>query len=454
MGFGYIIAGFLLLVNPIVHVVDLLPDFIGFFLICKGLQKLAYLHSGFSSAKDLFLRLAFVELIRCACIVFIPYTSGSALVLFSFVFGVVELIFFIPALNYLFEGLEYAGMRYDGKSVFAKKERAKGKAKEYGPSLKRFTLVFYILRVVSTLLPELTELQLYEYRGTVDTLSVDYTRFKPMFYILLGFTVVVVGVIWLVKLIRYFGRIRKDVGFIERLNEKYDTDIAVKTWIFMGRRMKTILTLFLFAVVLSLGVYIENINLFPGILSAAVLSVAAVLMAGYSKFAYAVLPFCGLRAVLSIVGLHLQRVYYIEDKFNATAVEYVERAADQYYQMSTFLIVENICAVISFLIFALALMKVVKKHLSETGIQNDTVQYNKANRDAETARSIGRKLLSNQIFMFVNCVTAGCYLLIMLELSVIVALMPVITVIWILQTFSTVSHVNELLYNPLVRDEV
>ena len=34
MGFGYIIAGFLLLVNPIVHVVDLLPDFLAFAREC------------------------------------------------------------------------------------------------------------------------------------------------------------------------------------------------------------------------------------------------------------------------------------------------------------------------------------------------------------------------------------------------------------------------------------
>ena len=90
MGFGYFIAGFLLLANPIVHVVDILPDFLGFLLICKGLSKLSYLHSGFSSARELFFRLALVELVRIACLGFIPYTAGSALTLFAFVFGVVD----------------------------------------------------------------------------------------------------------------------------------------------------------------------------------------------------------------------------------------------------------------------------------------------------------------------------------------------------------------------------
>ena len=229
MGFGYIIAGFILLVNPIIHVVDLLPDFLGFFLIWKGLSKLAYLHSGFSAARDLFVRLSLTELIRVACIVFVPRADGSTLLLFAFVFGVIELIFFLPALNYFFEGLYYVGMRYESDAVFAKKELKKGKIKEKGESLKRFTVVFYILRIVSTVIPELTELQMYEHKGTITAMAVDYTRFKPLLHILLGFAVMVVGVCWLVQLIRYFGSICGETDFVARLKEVYEKDIAPKT---------------------------------------------------------------------------------------------------------------------------------------------------------------------------------------------------------------------------------
>ena len=41
MGIGYLLIGFLFLINPVIHVLDILPDCIGFFLIVKGLSKVS-----------------------------------------------------------------------------------------------------------------------------------------------------------------------------------------------------------------------------------------------------------------------------------------------------------------------------------------------------------------------------------------------------------------------------
>lgn len=453
MGFGLIIAGLILLVNPIVHVVDLFPDFLGFFLIWKGLSKLAYLHSGFSSARDLFLRLSFVELIRSACLVFVPYTSGSTLVLFAFVFGVIELIFFIPAINYFFDGLNYVGMRYESNTVFAKKKGRKGREKELGTSLKRFTLVFYVIRVVATLIPELTELQLYEYLGTVSSMAVDYRRFKPLLYVLVGLVVVIVGLCWCIKL-RYLNKIRKETDFIDRLSQIYERDVAPKTWVFMAKRMKTVLVLYVFAAVFSLCMDIDHINVLPGILSGVILSAAAILLAKDIKTAYAVIPLCAVRGAISIVNILLQKTYYIEDKFDEVAVQYVERAAEQYYRMSILQGIESAVAVASFVLFAVLLMKAVRKHLAETGTQNESVQYNKKNRDAEIAGIIRTKVIINQVLMAFNFAAAGLYLPLLLKLEPMVLIRSVVTVIWVLHTLHTVSHMNDALYTPLANDAV
>jgi len=87
MGFGLILAGFILLFNPVITIVDIIPDTIGFFLIVAGLSKMSCFIGKFSLAKDDFLKLAFVQIAKIICIAFIPFTSGSALVLMAFVFG-------------------------------------------------------------------------------------------------------------------------------------------------------------------------------------------------------------------------------------------------------------------------------------------------------------------------------------------------------------------------------
>lgn len=454
MGFGLIIAGFILLVNPVIHVVDILPDFLGFFLIWKGLSKLSYLHSGFSAAREQFIRLSLVELVRVACIVFVPYTAGSALLLFAFVFGVIELILFVPALSHFYDGLNYVGMRYESDAVFAKKVNKNGKIKEKGAALKRFTFVFYVLRIAATLIPELTELQMYEYMGTVTAMAVDYRRFKPLLHILLGFAVIVVGVLWLIKLVLYFGGILREKAFITRLSEVYERDIAPKTWVFIGKRMKTVLVFYILAAVLSLCMDVERINVLPGILSAAALSAAAILLAKDIKNAYAVIPFCAVRGILSVVNLFQQKAYFIDDKFDEVAIKYVPRAAEMYGQMSSWQGLECVFAVVSFVLFGVLLMKAVKKHLAETGMQNDSVQYNKRNRDAETARSVGAKVTVNLVLMTLNFAAAGLYLPLLPYFDLMGTVRAILTVIWVLHTLYTVSHTNDVLYTPLASDAV
>ena len=67
MGFGLLIAGFVLLVNPVIMFPifgDILPDAIGFFLIAAGLTKLSSFIGKISEAREGFMKLAFAELCK------------------------------------------------------------------------------------------------------------------------------------------------------------------------------------------------------------------------------------------------------------------------------------------------------------------------------------------------------------------------------------------------------
>ena len=93
--------------------------------------------------------------------------------LLSFTFSIVELIVFIPAVNELFEGFFYAGMRFGGDAVFDSKQKVKNfrdpsngervrreVTVERGVRIKIITIVFLILRDILAVIPNTTELQL------------------------------------------------------------------------------------------------------------------------------------------------------------------------------------------------------------------------------------------------------------------------------------------------------
>ena len=150
----------------------------------------------------------------------IPYISGSGKLLLSFVFGVIELMWILPAVTAMFEGLSFMGLWYGGEAIFAKKVKKKGKTKVEGRekinSVKDYIIFFYIVRIAATIFPELTELQMYDNVGEVSAFTVRLINYKPTLYVLMAFLVSVCGIILIVKTAGYFGAIGKDARSEER----------------------------------------------------------------------------------------------------------------------------------------------------------------------------------------------------------------------------------------------
>ena len=128
MGIGLVLAGLILLFNPVIIVVDVIPDAVGFFLIAAGLTKMSCFIGKIEEARQTFLKLAFVEVAKLFSIVILPYASGSADVLLAFVFGLIEGFLFVPAVRNLFEGLSFAALWYGGtQSTRSARPRAAGR---------------------------------------------------------------------------------------------------------------------------------------------------------------------------------------------------------------------------------------------------------------------------------------------------------------------------------------
>lgn len=453
MGFGLILAGFILLFNPVINVVDIIPDAIGFFLITAGLSKMSCFIDKLSVAREAFLKLAFVETAKIFAVAFIPYTSGSALVLMSFVFGVLELLLFIPAVNNLFEGISFAALWYNGTAIYAKKqiiqkknnESKVVKTRELISTTKNYILFFYIFRVCATLLPELTELEMYDYIGEVKAIQRSLVSYKPFLYTVFGFITLILGFILIRRLCVYFGGIRKDSAFITSLADKYENERLTRPTFFIARRMKTALFLFMLSVVLSLIVTVDGVNVLIGAFSSALLGGAAVMIAPYNKKAVYAIIAAIVRSVLSFVSFVLQIGYFSE--YSIEAIEWVSNAYDMYYKMALVGALEYIVALASMLLFMSVLMKTIKTNLDMFGIQTDNVQYSKKNRDLETYNIVGGRLLMCSILAIINYIMSAAFLYIYAQTTLAFLIASVITLVWIAYTISTINTINRFVYD-------
>ena len=127
MHVGLILAGFLFLANPVIHVLDILPDFIGYLLILRGITEAAHFVDHFADAKRWFGRLALINAVRCAAVFIWPGSTDSTMLLLTFVFSLLEAACFIPAMLAFFDGLTFAALWYNGTAVFAKTEKPRKK---------------------------------------------------------------------------------------------------------------------------------------------------------------------------------------------------------------------------------------------------------------------------------------------------------------------------------------
>jgi hypothetical protein len=107
LGLGYIIASFFFLFNPDITVIDVLPDALGYLLICAGLTQLSFINPSLEEAVEKFKKMIFVSLGKFAAVLLLfglfnererPY----GFLLFTFSFLVLDLIFLLPAVKSLF----------------------------------------------------------------------------------------------------------------------------------------------------------------------------------------------------------------------------------------------------------------------------------------------------------------------------------------------------------------
>ncbi len=296
MKIGYILAGLVFLFNPHIHIIDILPDLIGYALILHGMSKLSDLERNLLSAKKRFQNLAWLSAGKLACLLILPIFDETLYLIFTFVFGLFEMLWLIPALIDLFHGISFLEERYTKHrtrhtanaeprfgGIFDKTDFAEGRVyfevyqksrenEEYPadeevvflPSGKAtisaayegfaardeqktpyyyesqearvISVIFVAVRAICACLPELTAIMSVGDSYVHTNATNDYAGLRYLLEAVLAVAAGVVGIVWLFRMVKYFRVFMQDKPFLDTLSAKYDAEIMPNKALWVKRK--------------------------------------------------------------------------------------------------------------------------------------------------------------------------------------------------------------------------
>ena len=267
MGLGWLIPALIFFCNPNLHLLDFLPDFIGYIFLCKAFTKLAMLNEGIEDAVALFRKMIWIDLAKWLAL-FFTFSMSSAgeqetsLLLWTFVASVVELIVLIPAYTKLFYGITKLGYSYASTEILVNVQNKRSATDQ----AKKQTITFIILKSIFTVLPEFVVLSKDAYNETAGL--VDLYRYVGLLRGFFFIATLVLGLVWVIRMQRYFAKLRHDEGLLQAVSESYQKNVIPKVGAFVQKRFNVAFVLFVTSLVFSLDFRIDNILFFPDFLMA------------------------------------------------------------------------------------------------------------------------------------------------------------------------------------------
>ena len=209
-----VIFALVMLFNPNVNIIDILPDFIGYFILAHSFERASDCAPYFAEARSSFIKLGFVSLLKIPALFVAVFArsqntmDNDIIVLLTLLFTIAEIILVISAVKNIFDALSYLGQRSEASSLINHSMSV--------DELRNFTMIFLIGKSLLTFIPEtlkLTRSVTNDYGSFYATGSIYYSPVVTLAIII----VLTVGIVWLIKMIRYVKSIKAEGKFDEAL---------------------------------------------------------------------------------------------------------------------------------------------------------------------------------------------------------------------------------------------
>ncbi len=287
LGLSWLLAAACFLFDPFINIIDLLPDALGYLLFLPALHRLTDLDDRLADAAKGVRYLLLIGIARLlALLLAFGYVSPAEqpvfMLLALFTLGVLNCIVLIPMWKNLCGGLLYLGSRNDATAMFDRRGfRGKLRTRNIVERYTAFSAVYFVLREVLAVLPELSVLTSEQGGVEIDSAS-GYYDFVGLFRMAGCFVSLMLGILWLVMTVRFIRKLKSDTPFFARLNEKYCSEVLPRHDLFAMRAVKGSLLCLIVAAVLSLDLYLDGVNVLPDFLAALFLLLSVLALRRYS----------------------------------------------------------------------------------------------------------------------------------------------------------------------------
>ena len=368
IGFSLLPFAFIFLFEPGFSIIDIFPDFVGYVILCLSLRNLADINNRISDALSGFRKGALISLLRYCSIYFlksffIETELSIGLLLFCFVFSFFELAVLIPAYRSLFEGLLSLGIMHDGNAVYQKKTRKVKRLTDGGAEYETtseskknvtekaygLTVLFIAMRAILMTLPEFTSL----------TNNTEY-EFVALLRIFAFAIMIPISVTWLIKMIAYFVKIKKDRVFVSNLTDLYFKNSKEHPYLYIARSASTGVCTLLVACIFCINIFSDYVDLVPSYLFYAIALIASVFLWKFSKKCAVLGSFSAIGITFSIITQGLTKSFHSE--YYPAAIKKSLEAYNAYYKMFAFNIVDSIISFIISILVIFVLWDVYKAH--------------------------------------------------------------------------------------------
>ena len=389
--YSLLIFSLVLLFNSNISMVDILPDFVAYFILAKLFEKAADSAAYFEEARVGFLRLALLNFAKIPALILIILIRGQntgdndVFALFSFSFAVIEAILAINSAKNIFTALFHLSERTNMESAISPFQSPICKKRSLTPeSLKEYTYFFIICKSITYALPDMFLLTRVTDSGQIVTIS----KYYPYVLILAQLLGAFVGIIWLARMIKYVKAIYSEGEFENSILSLASEDSSIK---FQTKtKIRSIASTLNFWVVTSFfsielifGNF-DEINVLPHFLFGILLVLSFYSLQNHSFKDKKILIF-GLLYTAFASAAYAASVYF-NTKFDYIDLLENKAALNAYLFVQIFSLLEFVSLIV-FLFFAARTYKTFI--LKNTGLDKSNERYNE--RDREYHSSLVKK---------------------------------------------------------------
>lgn len=454
MKLGYIIAGFLFLSNPNVGIIDILPDFIGYFLIIKGIFPSQIFVPQLENSQNNFQKLFIIDTIKFILSFLLMFNINTLPLLLVFSFAVVELLFLFPAINDLFEGVSYAAVRFGNKFVLESK-KIKKVVKDAGSGeyqikevdvekvekVRLITFIFIIAKTVLSIVPTLADLQLFENTGDVEVYSIRIADFNNIIALLSCIICTVFSVIWICSFLPYFRKIRKDRTFFDGIEKEYRGQLELFPDIPLGFHFKHITVVMSAMIISYCSPIFDGVTVFPKLISAAFAVSAAVLLSKFAKKTVIAAFPAVITILLSIIQTVFQTKYFIVSGYVPEDSFWIAPASRIYFSIKICSLVENILMLSVFIILFSVLYSCWKSDCKKSDAQIKPDSFS-----SEERQSLKKRFILSVSLTLPVCLLWAIYPQLVLYISSASPALFFISVLWAALSVFFVSDIYSNFY--------